>query len=257
MFMESTRQERGRALHVRQLAASKRFGRYKDESVKTSRKPEVQETEGFKRIMESWISYIACPKPSTHEGFPYTPEDVARFCKALGAFQGSVIGPIESYSGFFLTDVINKGQHEDYHLDVSALPFKINNLGQNNVKNLIIVGSTGGALGYEMVSGMIVLKGDICGGGYPMAFGQTGKKMSGGIIEIFGDVTDYTIGEGMSGGKIIINGDVGGEFMFEFGTGLVGEYMAGGEIHINGEHSGIGSVDRGKIFHKGKLIVDK
>jgi hypothetical protein len=38
---------------------------------------------------------------------------------------------------------------------------------------------------------------------------------------------------------------------------FVGPRMEGGEIHINGEIGSFGDIKHGKIYHKGKLIVDK
>jgi formylmethanofuran dehydrogenase subunit C len=37
----------------------------------------------------------------------------------------------------------------------------------------------------------------------------------------------------------------------------VGFGMIGGEIHVEGAIGSIGNIRNGKIYHKGKLIVDK
>jgi hypothetical protein len=47
---------------------------------------------------------------------------------------------------------------------------------------------------------------------------------------------------------LIINGDVGH---------ALGNNMNGGEIHVNGKIEGLGSPNKGRIYHNGKLIVDK
>ena len=72
--------------------------------------------------------------------------------------------------------------------------------------------------------------------------------MKGGELIINGDCVDE-VGYVMEGGKITVNGDAGQE---------VGQHMRGGEIHLNGTYKWISRlVDGGKIFHKGKLIVDR
>jgi formylmethanofuran dehydrogenase subunit C len=53
-----------------------------------------------------------------------------------------------------------------------------------------------------------------------------------------------------SGHRIIIDGDV---------TRNIGYGMSGGEIHLNGDYDYIPQKEiiKGRIFHKGRLIVDK
>jgi hypothetical protein len=39
---------------------------------------------------------------------------------------------------------------------------------------------------------------------------------------------------------------------------MIGHDMKGGEVHFNGDYEGISDeIKGGKIYHKGKLIVDK
>jgi formylmethanofuran dehydrogenase subunit C len=52
----------------------------------------------------------------------------------------------------------------------------------------------------------------------------------------------------MAGGRITIEGNAGK---------LVGNHMRGGEIRLNGDFVSLGAVKSGKVYHKGKLIVDK
>jgi formylmethanofuran dehydrogenase subunit C len=52
----------------------------------------------------------------------------------------------------------------------------------------------------------------------------------------------------MSGGKITVKGFAGYK---------VGDEMQGGEIHLKGDYGSLGYVERGLIFHKGKLVIDK
>ena len=72
--------------------------------------------------------------------------------------------------------------------------------------------------------------------------------MKGGEIIIKGNA-GRGLGRVMSGGIIRVEGDS------DLETGVL---MQGGELHIDGNVSSIGEdITGGKIFHKGKLIVDK
>jgi formylmethanofuran dehydrogenase subunit C len=71
--------------------------------------------------------------------------------------------------------------------------------------------------------------------------------MKGGCVTVQGDAGNE-VGEFMHGGIIIVKGNAGSH---------VGLMMRGGEIHLEGDYGGIGYVEHGKIYHKGKLIVDK
>jgi formylmethanofuran dehydrogenase subunit C len=72
--------------------------------------------------------------------------------------------------------------------------------------------------------------------------------MKGGELEIEGSVFYRFLGKNMQGGKITISGFAGYE---------VGHYMKGGEIHIQGDYGSLGYIEKGRIYHRGKLIVDK
>jgi formylmethanofuran dehydrogenase subunit C len=84
------------------------------------------------------------------------------------------------------------------------------------------------------------------GGGFGSSH-EYSEWMRGGEIEVFGNAGNK-VGYNMENGRIIIHGDAG--------KGL-GEGMSGGEIHVSGDIKSIGNVQGGRIFHKGKLIVDK
>ena len=68
----------------------------------------------------------------------------------------------------------------------------------------------------------------------------------GGVLIIEDDISKP--GCTMKGGRLVCHGDA---------IGLVGENMNGGEVHIDGDIGPIGNIIHGKIYHKGKLIVDK
>jgi len=65
------------------------------------------------------------------------------------------------------------------------------------------------------------------------------------VINGFGG---YYLGMEMQSGLIEVNGNC---------NDYVGDKMTGGEIHINGWYGGLGCVKGGKIYHEGRLIVDK
>ena len=93
-----------------------------------------------------------------------------------------------------------------------------------------------------MRGGEIIIRGDVAG--------LVGPKMEGGRIDIFGNVTKEALGERSL-------------------QRAIGGGMKGGEIHL---HGGIckarhitedayedirTSVIHGRVYHKGKLIIDK
>jgi hypothetical protein len=151
--------------------------------------------------------------------------------------------------------------------------------GEMRSGTLVIEGDVE-SLAHYMHGGKIVAKkgtpdrtGEGMDGGEIEIYGNAGycvgNMMKGGAIRIFGNAADYLGGEtyaalyrpelgknpwnhtphpGMEGGIITIEGDAGK---------MVGNMMRGGEIHLNGNYESIGDVWGGRIFHKGRLIVDK
>ena len=78
---------------------------------------------------------------------------------------------------------------------------------------------------------------------YDIAVGMAG--MEGKTVTVIGDLD--VAGESMHSGKLIVTGNVR----------VVSNGMLGGEIHIEGECKEIMEILGGKVYHKGKLIVDK
>ncbi|MBU4502540.1 MAG: hypothetical protein KKA79_08130, partial [Nanoarchaeota archaeon] len=76
-----------------------------------------------------------------------------------------------------------------------------------------------------------------------------GTKLQHGTLIVNGDVGD-DVGHAMAGGKLIVKGNI---------ASSVGYCMEGGEIHINGcmEDFQEDSILKGKLYHRGKLIVSK
>lgn len=74
---------------------------------------------------------------------------------------------------------------------------------------------------------------------------SVGNTMKGGEIIVKGNCC--MVGQGMSGGKVTVHGNVNG----------IWPLMRGGEVHVHGDLEFMGLIDAGKVYHKGKLIVDK
>jgi hypothetical protein len=150
-------------------------------------------------------------------GVGYAPRDVERFCMTLTEFQ--CMEEFGNHAGLFLSALVENGKGEKHTLALDFLERKVSQIGFMNTKNITIRGDAGFLLG---------------------------TRMSDGIIELDGKV--IRAGLGQRGGKIVINGIAGG---------LIGQEMQGGEIHVNGPAFTPGNINHGKIFHNGKLIVDK
>jgi hypothetical protein len=250
------------------MEASRRFGRYKAESVKKVLKPSLVNDTTLKKLTDAWLSvgwidhYLELIDENLSailrhiKDIQYTAKDVEKFSIALAEFQGGRY--FNERAGYFLSALINNGPESDYVVHTRQLSENIDLLGLKNTKNITLNGNAGQFVGMFMVSGKLIIKGS--------ALWMTGSSLKGGEILIQGNGGFY-LGNQMDDGKIIVEGstekDVGehmkGGRIFVHGNGGIslGSYMAGGEIHVGGDIGWIGSIKHGKIFHKGKLIVDK
>jgi len=231
------------------LAVSKRFGMYKDEEKKAVLAPDVKKDEVLERIKEEWAKL----DPDRNIGGRYidgraavwsmqirldiSPEDVERFSLVLAEFQDEEAFSVKA--GTFLSALINRGKYSDYVIHTGHLTNRIDVLGFENEKNILVRGNVGNAVGGHMKKGLLVIEGDVTT--------RVGVVMKDGLIEVMGNAGAET-GYSLNGGKIMVKGNSGDK---------VGDHMIGGEIHIEGKIGSIGKVVHGKIFHKGKLIVDK
>jgi formylmethanofuran dehydrogenase subunit C len=131
---------------------------------------------------------------------------------------------------------------------------------------ITVEGDATHSMGHLMKGGTMIIKGNVLEGvGAEMQGGLThvlgnasrdaGRCMEGGELVIEGNGGDW-LGSGMKGGIIRVKGNAGNDIGRPDMSSL--SCMEGGEIHIDGD---IGSIsDRiggGRIFHRGKLIVDK
>jgi formylmethanofuran dehydrogenase subunit C len=142
-------------------------------------------------------------------------------------------------AGFFLSGLINHCKEMDITINTQKIETLIRTLGYRNSRNITVMGNVGSDLGYKMIGGSILVEGN--------ATGIVGCQMKNGIITIKRNAGD-SVGPYMEGGTIIIEGDARNE---------VGYGMEGGEIHVLGKIGYIGRLKHGKIYHKGKLIVNK
>jgi formylmethanofuran dehydrogenase subunit C len=134
-------------------------------------------------------------------------------------------------------------------------------IGRESSGLIIIDGNAGDSAGVDMKEGVLIIKGD--------ADETLGSHMKAGTLIADGDAGDYA-GNMMAGeyAFLSIRGDAGHFLGSQMSQGRikvfgnagknVGEGMRGGEIHIEGDIGAISPyIKKGKIFHKGKLIVDK
>jgi hypothetical protein len=270
------------------LAAGKRFGRYKGESEKAIREADVKADEAMERFRAVFRDVRAVK--DSHENYPivvsrimegiegldYSAGDVERFSIALGEFVEE--DEFSVRAGFMLSTLINNGKQSRYTVHTGQTGSDIDYLGFCNTKHIRVIGGVGSDAGYSMEKGSMTIEGD--------AGDSVGVAMRGGRLTVKGNAGDnaggayrfafhynaplpsleYTDSKssiypgefscrtttqwiGMSGGILVIEGNAGED---------PGWLMNGGEIHVEGDFKRLGRyIKRGKIYHKGKLIVDK
>jgi formylmethanofuran dehydrogenase subunit C len=265
------------------MSASKRFGRYKKEGSKSARDIDVTYDSVMAGALEAWQRYdkaastrnecIAINLAELFKSIDFSPEEIRRFCVLVKGFEEG--SDFSRKLGLFLTEMINASSHDRFEVPLKDLKGRPTYLCAHNRKHVIIRGDVGGYLGDEMRGGSILLLGnadnavgtDMRGGNITVngnAGGMLGYRMSGGLITVNGPVgfrtlesyriisnyDRYVLGNEMSGGRIVVNGDAIGD---------IGEGMCGGEIHLNGDFHGKGDpkIQRGRVFHRGKLIYGK
>jgi formylmethanofuran dehydrogenase subunit C len=245
-----------------------------------------EETVGSSAFLDINYRYVT----EAISGVEYTSEDLTRFCLMLTDFQDET--GFGDKAGLFLSALINEGKDAEYVINVEHLPGQIDHFGVENRKRVTVIGDLGDYAGDSMEEGTLTVKGNVGNrAGFIMKGGELriegsaddslgdsmtggritvtescgnelGDKMEGGEIIIEGDVYGV-IGYEMKGGSITVNGDMirersekrMGEERF---IGTAGVKMEGGEIHFNGKYYvRETNVINGKIFHKGKLVVDK
>jgi hypothetical protein len=232
------------------MTASKRFGKYKKEKMKEVRSAVV----ALKNLSEAWVRYLKTGSKSTKEdsydialaivkSISYSSDEVTAFASKLIAIDPDRYNyDLYWMKGLFLSALINAGKESEFVINSEEGGSKLNGFGYKNTKNIVVKGNVADYLGEKMEGGRIVIEGDVLGM-------RCGSEMKDGEIIIEGNCSIFA-GGGMRGGKIVIHGNavrVGGH----------SAAMEGGEVHVHGEIKSICLVTHGKIYHKGKLRVDK
>jgi hypothetical protein len=227
------------------LAISKRFGNYKPESERVVRNALVAEDKALKKMKKAWnackytdgsITDYAKMLKSVKK-FGYSAKDVENFSLAFVESQDEM--HFCEKAGLFLSALINNSMYSDFVIHTSHLAVPIDHLGYRNTKNIFVRGHVGSDAGHGMEGGAITVEGD--------AGGHVGDYMRAGIIIVGGNAG--RVGYSMDGGTVIVGGNV---------DGVIGWMMRGGEIRLEGGYGSISDdFKHGRIYHKGKLIVDK
>jgi formylmethanofuran dehydrogenase subunit C len=262
--------------------ASKRFRSYKKEEKRSARKPKVAKDaiqkkfrKAFRDLVEfteredDWVDDTDIPYQharSLVKDLEYDAKDVERFSVGLAGLEKEFRNLEDlifcDLAGLLLTALVEHGHEREYVLHLPATEEVISTIGYRTTKRIEVVGDVGDFLGNLMTEGgEIIVKGN--------AGGMAGLFLDGGSITIEGDVAD-SVGMDMLRGSILVKGNAGkhvgntlhsGTVVVEGSAVSVGgdlDPMTGGEVHINsGEPPGIDNIDGGKVFHKGKLLVDK
>jgi hypothetical protein len=251
-------------------AVSSKFDRYKPEEDQSVRKAEVKVLFGCLTAYVHDIRNIRLSrKPGVDGDYDCAlwyvaylekkpnPADVTDLFAGLVSYQSHLRPrPV----GLFLSIVINECEDSKFVFRIPRLEEPLDHIGYKNGRKIVVGGDVGDSAGCEMHSGQLVIEGN--------AGKDLGEGMRGGEIVIEGNTGDCCGGVRtvhhphrgfdsespepteipMRGGKITVRGNAGK---------CLGEGMCGGEIHIGGEIGSIGNIIHGKIFHKGKLIVDE
>ena len=247
-----------------------KFSKYKPEEEKAVRTPEVVKYETQLKLAWNMIWYKSTAYQRFHADYEnmldmvktleYSAKDIEEFSLALGEFQGEKY--FANKAGLFLSALINNCNDKDFIIHTVQFTEPLGYIGYRNTKNIVVNGDAGELCGERMEGGSIIVNGDAgdcCGeemeGGTITVEGHAGhscgERMKGGAITVKGNACVWC-GLNMRGGSITVKGDVGND---------CGAGMHSGEIRIEGE---IGSIYdeseteiHGKIYHKGKLIVDR
>jgi hypothetical protein len=213
------------------LSAAGKFGNFKPESGRDVRKMNVKANPVIEEMKKAWeLHEILTENGGVFDKVTYdrifkgikhrySAKDVEDFSILMSELQGGAFFPTSA--GFFLSGLINNCNDAEFIIHTKAFAEPIISIGYRNTKNITIDGDAGAYLGDEMVKGTIIVKGNA------------------------GD----SVGWYMKGGSIIVEGDAGYS---------VGCHMSDGELRINGSFKEISQeFPGGKVFHKGRLIVDK
>lgn len=276
------------------LAAAKRFGRFRPEEEKAARPSAAKNSGVLDLFWEIWKLPFRDAKNGSSmfsefyqaaceaaKQVRYTAADVEFFSIALIERQDEF--DFSSKAGLVISALINSGKDKSFMIHTRGLDAGIHSLGYHNTKDIVVKGDVGGDFAVCMEGGLAIVEGNAgnrCGahmkGGRISVSGSAGSSlgviMEGGEILVLGDcrIDNWAMGVGkfMKGGSIIVMGRAesvghkmkGGRITISGDAGaLPGDFMEGGEIHLNGGYGRISTIyiRHGRIYHQGKLIVDK
>jgi len=130
------------------LAVGSRFGKYGPEQEKEVRKLDVKEDRALEQLKNAWRTFRDDLRrwhgsDSTFvlaqvKGLVYSTKDVETFSLALAEFQDEK--HFSSDAGVFLNVLIDNGKDSDYVIHTLHLGQKIDGLGFENKKNIIVNG---------------------------------------------------------------------------------------------------------------------
>jgi len=226
--------EKGRkAMTGPTLAAASRFKSYSPEHEEKVRQLQVKADPTLEALIRAWGEVITSPVyfgshltyhiGKSLKGINYSAEDVGRFSLIMHRFQNQerFVMNFGYDMGFFLSRLVHDCPDKTITIHTGNLEKRLEYLGYDNKKELVVNGDGGDRVGHGMYRGKLVINGD----------------------------TGFQAGDEMTGGIIIIKGNAGDG---------VGRCMRGGEIRLEGTYESIGSgIEHGKIYHKEKRIFKK
>lgn len=236
---------RQRTLTPGKTDARKKFQGFKREDAKVIRRATVNPSPELVKLQEVYEEYaeIMDRVPNRRNSrLDDQAEKIAQLALRRLDYSAEIVMdfmismPPIIYFTRFITAMINAAKAMDFRIYTDDVPFKMFGFGRGNTKNIQIVGNVADRAFHEMKSGLVVIDGDV----------------------------GRSLGKKMSGGKIIVHGDVEADSIY----GLMVSQMEGGEVHIEGEMTGNknprdirraikDTVKHGRVYHRGKLIVDK
>jgi formylmethanofuran dehydrogenase subunit C len=273
------------------MSARRRFGRYRTETEKTSRRPDVEESAELRGIMKAWERYTASERWDLNrdyekvcaaiEGLDYSARDVEGFCALLEGLARDDM--FRNRAGFFLSGLMNMGKDGRYELTIPE-GMEIDYIGMRNIKDVTVYGDVGGHAGLDNSGGILRILGDAgmslghgSGGGSIVLEGDAGEHagtgmwrgrleihgnagrcagshMMGGLIDIHGDAGDE-LGVGMGGGRILVQGNAGSSVgAFKPDERNHGGYPSKWDLASDDEHrAGCVSMKGGIIEIRGEL----
>src|SRR5208283_5571817 len=150
------------------LSASSRFRNFKPEHEQNIRVSKVESNPVVEKMKKVWaecgfFSYSIGWQKSCNRifekisGIECSAEDIKTFCVVLVQFQDEE--EFATKTGLFLSALINNSKDAEFVIYTTHFIEPIHYLGHCNTKNITVEGDGGYAIGNEMKSGSITVKG--------------------------------------------------------------------------------------------------